>query len=95
MARLANDEDGFFDATANLKEVEGYVQRFDRHNSRNLQSLDLFAGEGTFYNVSKDAGLNSRKVDKLHDPINENLLTKAGFFATLALVCSLEPSLQS
>ena len=59
--------------------------------TRWLDCLDLFSGEGSFHNICRDAGKTVASVDKLADEVNQNILTKPGFFAILGLVCALDP----
>ena len=92
--RVVERSDGVFDATAELPAVHDAILAYDETHPRSLDCLDLFAGQGTFANICADAGKRCCTVDVLADGINQNILTRQGFFHILFLTCSLETSLK-
>ena len=88
--RLVDADDGDFDASANLQEIDARVKWFDHYRWRDLHCLDLFGGHGNFGSLCMDACKRVMSIDKIADPIMQNILTKPGFYAILSLVCSLE-----
>ena len=91
--RLVASTDDSYDASQHLSEVHAAVQAFDTSQSqrRNLDALDLFAGRAAFKHTARDSGLTAESVEMTDDLINQNLLTRAGFFYVLNLICRLVP----
>ena len=92
--RLIELQDGFFDASQHLEEIQNSVEKFDESEiPRTLQFLDCFAGVGSFFNVCTELGYNARSIDKLKEHTFENILDRRGFFNILFLVCLLDSCL--
>ena len=82
-------EDGIYDASQHLEEVEAALQDFDKHHQRSVDSLDLFSGHGAFHEISVDAGKKCISMDVLNGE-HENIVTETGFMNILFVICSLD-----
>ena len=88
--RVVSNWDQLFDAASNLCLIESFVERFDRDGrARDLEALDLFAGEGNFKKECEKLNVNAEGIDILTDKLNHDILTHRGFTYILQAVLRL------
>ena len=76
----------FFDASLHLETVHRKVQQFDDSNQeRDLQAVDMFAGDGNFTTECRKVGLTCDAVGiRISD--SHDILTQQGFWFVLGLI---------
>lgn len=85
--KAVQSEDTYFDASQHLGEVAEFVRAYDASGQgRDLESLDVFAGEGNFERVCQENNIRCEGVEIKRDPIRQNLLCSEGFNYMLHLV---------
>lgn len=89
--RKSHDGDKLFDATTNLDQIEAYVKAFDADptKKRDLQTMDIFAGEGNFTKTCKQREISCASVDILYDNVKHNFVSETGFYHILSLMLTV------
>ena len=92
-SRKVSVEDGFYDASQDLDDIEKRVVSWDadKNNVRTLEIIDLFAGKGNFCAQCQDQNYSSMTIDVLEDPVNHDILSKIGFRYILDCLLSVVP----
>ena len=90
--RAVDPTDGLFDASEHLDQVCEFVKAFNESGQpRDIESVDLFAGEGVFQRKCQEKGMKSEGVELKKDPVKQNLLCAEGFNFALHLILRVAP----
>ena len=85
--RVVAADDNLFDASQHLTEIHEFVNSHDEPQT--LGALDLFSGEGAFCHTCQDSGFAAAGIDVRNDPVQEDVLSRAGFYNILRKVLAL------